>query len=972
MDTDKYRSRILREVQANRTNPFNSPPSSTGSRGSDSPTLSSVFSDPDGESTRRLQADIARVTAPRKLPVNWEMAHRKWPEFFSMPSKEAKAVDDSTTNPLWTQSRSEMQPRVEDETDLSPALRSAAKNDRISSPLSKAEHVVAPASPASHPLRRKSSITEALDRLRRASLSPPADAERRLPLRDSISPQVSSAKSSLTAVPPSPASVAGADADGHSTSFVRSFLMPDVSHLGDFVTGTLKFSGSMKNGVPIFVKNGKVHDRRERPHNDAHAAIDGIEVPQVEEKIFVSMDMIRDEIVSLQKHHDQVQQYAENLKKQVHKLETQAKSGKHHHQETKDKDQADSRLVARNNELELEVASLQARLDASQRKASDCEMEKMSLAHEKDRAVSRLQSACDDISKLTRKLSIKEKELESTHKQLETTDQVRQDNDTLRRDLLSLKRGRDELERENASLHAENEALRKEVKQLKEEIESLRADIDSLHRGDDENRSLRSNNRVLSVDNEHLRDNLDGVQHELDAVREEVERLERRVTSLSREKTTIEQENQNLVQHNDKYFSENNILRREKSSYERSAQELHEIILKLKDEVAFLKQQPDHCRPLPRGDDVSARVDDETEDNMTSAFFVPDITINTNESGVTETAEMAVPVELTSRSQKTATVVKETEQQTRGEKKQQQTRKSRSNTNSSKQPPKVAFAVPDKDKVLANKGSKRRNPAKKPSGDDTTDALSFDGEQVSMSLNLTEANRQPGPQQRGPIPSQTEVPNQAEPADCLLAAGAQPVGTCPAALSPEARRVLDGLCEHNCRNCIVCSRITAHRGVVTSADVAAGKKRISVTRPVPVTDRHEAGEDDDVTTRPSQPPGRALALVIKGLEDEAQHMQLELSRLQARYNASDKSLGRRQRLSLADAIRSLLKRLEVKNDQIYSLFDVLEGQKAAGQAMSEDEVELTVLSITGLTVRDLTGGAELLTWDGFFPDHDAA
>ncbi|RCI08054.1 hypothetical protein L249_7868 [Ophiocordyceps polyrhachis-furcata BCC 54312] len=970
MDTDRYRSRILREVQANRANPFNSPPSSTGSHGSDSPTLSSVFSDPDGESTRRLQADIARVTAPRKLPVNWEMAHRKWPEFFSLPSKEARTVDDSTTNPLWTQSRAEMQPRVDDESDMSPALRSAAKSARISSPVPKAERAVAPASPASHPLRRKSSITEALDRLRRASLSPPADAERRLPLRDSVSPQVSSAKSSLTAVPPSPASLADADAGNHGTSFVRSFLMPDVSHLGDFVTGTLKFSGSMKNGVPIFVKNGKVHDRRERPYNDAHAAVDGIEVPQVEEKIFVSMDMIRDEIVSLQKHHDQVQQYAENLQKQVHKLETQVKSGKHH-QETKDKGQADSGLVARNNELELEVASLQARLDASQRKASDSEMERMSLAHEKDRAVSRLQSACDDISKLTRKLSVKEKELESTHKQLETTDQVRQDNDTLRRDLLSLKHGRDEFERENASLRSENEALRKEVKKLREEIESLRSDNNSLQRGDDENRSLRSNNRVLSVDNENLRDSLDGVQHELDAVREEVERLERRVTSLSREKTTLEQDNQNLVQHNDKYFSENNILRREKSSYERSTHELHEIIVKLKDEVAFLKQQPDHCRPLPRDDDVSVRVDEETEENMTSAFFVPDITINTNESAVTETAEMAVPVELTSRSHKTATVVKETAQQTRGEKKQQHTRKSRSNTNSSKQPPKVAFAVPDKDKNLANKGSKRRNPAKKTTGDDTTDALSLDGDQVSMSLNLTEANRQQGSKQRGPIPSEAALPSQAEAADCLLAAGAQPVGTCPAVLSPEARRVLDGLCEHNCRNCVVCSRITAHRGVITSADVAAGKKRVSVTRPVPVTDRNETGADDDVTTRPSQPPGRALALVIKGLEDEAQHMQFELSRLQARYNASDKSLGRRQRLSLADAIRSLLKRLEVKNDQIYSLFDVLEGQKAAGQAMSEDEVELTVLSITGLTIRDLTGGAELLTWDGFFPDHDA-
>lgn len=912
METDRYRSRILREVQANRVNPFNSPPSSTGSRGSNSPTLSSVFSDPDGESTRRLHADIARVTAPRKLPVNWEAAHRKWPEFFSAPSKEA---NDSTTDPLRHPTRADMQPRVENESDLSPALGSKMAN---SQPKTQAQHLTFPPQKP----QRRSSITEAIDRLRRASLSPPADVEPRLPARESTSP---SAKSSLTAVAPSPA-----PADDHSSSsFVRSFLMPDVSHLGDFVTGTLKFSGSMKNGVPIFVKNGRVHDRRERPYTDAHAAVDSIEVPQVEEKIFVSMDMIRNEIVSLQKHHDQVQQYAETLQKQVQSLEAQVRSGKHL-RETQGEKQTDSRLVTRNSELEQEVASLKAKLDASQRKATDHEMEKMTLAHEKDRAVSRLQSACDDISKLTRKLSIKNRELE-------TTDQVRQDNDTLRRDLLSLKHGRDGLERENASLRTENEDLRREIKQLKQEMESLRADNKSLRRGDEslvgENRSLRCSNKSLTAENEQLRDSLDGVQHELDACHEQVERLERRVDCLNRDKTTLENDKEKLVQHKEKYFNDNKTLRREKSNQERSTHELRDMMDKLRDEVDFLKQQPDHCRPLAaREDDLSARLDDETEENMTSAFFVPDITINTNDEA-TETAEVAV--ELTSRSHTTA---KETDRTG----KRRGSGSTRPGGPSSQ--PKVAFAVPDKDqteqgdKNVANKGSKRRNPARKPparDADDTTDVLSVDTcelPKLDVASQMTSKRK-----------TTTWI---------------DPSSTCPAALSPDARRVLDGLCQHNCRNCIVCTRISSHAGVVTAADVSAGKKRVSVSRPVPVTDRQEATRDqDDVTTRPSQPPGRALALVIKGLEDEAQHMQLELSDLQSRYEATDKSLGRRQRVSLADEIRSLLGRLEAKNDQIYSLFDVLEGQKAAGQAMTEDEVELTVLSITGFTVRHLTGGA---------------
>lgn len=356
METDavsRYRSRILREMNANRANPFNSPPSSTGSHGT--VTMSSLFSDPDGESTRRLNEDIARVTAPRKLPVNWEAAHRKWPEYFSKPktnnapifddttdtrpwksqSKENKppvsnvkfTLDDSTQD-IWpgtTKTRAEMQPRVDNESDISSILDRSparpmsyygtAKSQQQPSPLSKT-HNRAPSAPLSNQQRR-GSITEALNRLQRASLSPRNNNQ--------DSPNMSSAKSSLTAVPPSPASMAS---PGHNASIVRSFFMPDVSHLGDFVTGTLKFSGSMKNGVPIFVKHGRVHDRQETPAAAVHAQVDGIGVPEDEEKIFVSMDMIRDEIVSLQAAHDKVQEYAEGLQLQVERLEAQLRHGK--------------------------------------------------------------------------------------------------------------------------------------------------------------------------------------------------------------------------------------------------------------------------------------------------------------------------------------------------------------------------------------------------------------------------------------------------------------------------------------------------------------------------------------------------------------------------------------------------------------------------------------------------------------------
>ncbi|KAI1068371.1 hypothetical protein LB507_004430 [Fusarium sp. FIESC RH6] len=1052
----RYRSRILREMKANRDNPFNSPPSSTGSHDTVDQTASSVFSDPDGESTRRLNEDIARVTAPRNLPVNWEAAHRKWPEFFGAPkTREVPVYDDDTdTRPMSAESkenkppaagikftvdditqdtwqgsartRSEMQPRVDDGSDLSSILsksparvhsyQSWNKNKHNPSPLSKVHTRVSSESMADHKQRRES-LSDALDRLRKSARSPdPQEQE-----QQKSSPNMSDARSSLTAVPPSPASIAS---PAHNESNARSFFMPDISHLGDFVDGTLRFSGSMRHGVPIFVKNGKVHDRLKKSSLSAHAEVDEVEVPEDEEKIFVSMDMIREEIVSLQEHYDKVHEYAENLQQQVERLEAQLKSRKSFEMDY-DSSRANEHLVAQKNRLEIEISTLQSRLEQASRKNSLNEIENDSLSQERDRAVRKLQEACEDINKLTRKLSTKQKELETTHKQLESTDQIRSENDTLRRDLMSLKHGRDSLNLENKSLSAANETLRKEHEALKEEMESLRADGNGVRHDQQsfmvENRSLRTTNKALMEENEDLRENLDGVQHELDAAKEEIENLRQTLQNVSQEKSTVDEDNASLVRHNEKYFEENKILRRENSGFERSLHDLHDENVKLKEEVIFLKKQLESYRPVPK-DDFSAQLDDETEENMTSAFFIPDITMNSNTDGV-DTAENAQATETkeiteqTDDSARLPTIPDVTEEETRTHTKrdntvQSETRQSQSKSKSSKSgsQQKVAFSIPGKTSKksssnVANQGSKRRttSDSKRRSSlkgvatydmdtlednDETTGAQSVENttqdNDYSMPLDVVPKARKEAkaPEKKQKQSNTQDVTAQSQKsshsrshsrshsqssrkqvttditADSIKSVDKD---TCPA-LSSDARRVLDDLCEHECKNCTVCSRITSHRGIFSSADIIAGKKRVTIRRPVPVTDRDLSVEDP--TMRPAQHPGHALAVVIKGLEDESHHLQLELTRIQAKYAGRDKALGRRDRLSLAENIRTLLKQVEAKNDQIYSLYDVLEGQKAAGQAMSEEEIELTVLNITGMTVRDATSHSDQLTWEG--------
>ena len=590
---------------------------------------------------------------------------------------------------------------------------------------------------------------------------------------------------------------------------------------------------------------------------------------------------------------------------------------------------------------------------------------------------------------------------------------MRQDNDTLRRDIVSLKHGRDALELENTSLRSENEAMQRQSNELQEEAESLRADNDTLRRQQQsllsENRSLRSNNQTLMNDNEELRHSLDEAQNELQIVQQQVESLRQGIDAINEEKSTLREDNDSLVRHNDKYFSENKDLRRENTGFERSMHDLHEKNLKLKEEVESLKQQLDHCRPIPK-EDFSAQLDEETEDNMTSAFFIPDITMNTNESGPaedTETKDLPELPEFTAG--KLSTIADVTEEPTeKSGRENTNTQKghlrSKSGSKSSKATAansKVAFSIPEtsvrtsrNSSNMANQGSKRRNASQTsqqsvlkkassnfenyPTEDDITGLLSGDNITQDPSLPIsdimrsrkeskTEDKRQSRSEDRAQKTQNTRSRSRSAHKQFatvdLTSHSYKSIqkDACPA-LSKDARRVLDDLCQHNCRNCTVCTRISSHRGVFSSAEVASGKKRVSVPRPVPVTDRDLSTEDP--TMRPAHTPGHALALVIKGLEDEAQHLQLELSRLQSHYNGSDKALGRRERLSMAEGIRTLLKKLEAKNDQIYSLYDVLEGQKAAGQAMSEEEIEMTVLSITGMTVRDVTSGSEQLTWEG--------
>lgn len=110
---------------------------------------------------------------------------------------------------------------------------------------------------------------------------------------------------------------------------------------------------------------------------------------------------------------------------------------------------------------------------------------------------------------------------------------------------------------------------------------------------------------------------------------------------------------------------------------------------------------------------------------------------------------------------------------------------------------------------------------------------------------------------------------------------------------------------------------------------------VNVSSPVPVSDR--VIDEADATLRPAQDPVTALAVVLKGMENGLIPLREQLSAQQVLYNQHDPALSKRKRTAVFERIQQLLSAIEQRADQIYALYDVLEGQKAQGQLANQND-----------------------------------
>ena len=137
---------------------------------------------------------------------------------------------------------------------------------------------------------------------------------------------------------------------------------------------------------------------------------------------------------------------------------------------------------------------------------------------------------------------------------------------------------------------------------------------------------------------------------------------------------------------------------------------------------------------------------------------------------------------------------------------------------------------------------------------------------------------------------------------------------------------------------------------------ASAHANMDIPAPVPVSSR-ESAQDPDVTSatiRPAQPPSKALATVMKQLNDEITHLKLQKLEQERLYAQHDPALGKKKRELVNNRIAHLHQEVQKRSDWVYALHDVLEGQKDAGQLETQQEVEETLMSI-GIDPAELSG-----------------
>jgi len=162
---------------------------------------------------------------------------------------------------------------------------------------------------------------------------------------------------------------------------------------------------------------------------------------------------------------------------------------------------------------------------------------------------------------------------------------------------------------------------------------------------------------------------------------------------------------------------------------------------------------------------------------------------------------------------------------------------------------------------------------------------------------------------------------------------------------------------HDEKRCTVCHKARQEQNPAESLSPLSPKTAI------PVSQRPVEDLSPDATSRPSEPPLKALSRVIQEIGDEITHLKLQVHETERELAAHDPATGKQRREEIESRMSRLVKALSMKADQIYSLYDVLEGHQIDHMAQTRRRV--TIKSPSGDDLDDDSEGESDAEWDGF-------
>lgn len=703
----------------------------------------------------------------------------------------------------------------------------------------------------------------------------------------------------------------------------QSFILPAATEFSQMVSAETGAAG-----IPVIVRGGMVQARTLNRFSGKFDDVDGIEVPTEEEDIYLSVELLKSRVAQLETEKADSEKIVNDLQRDNFQLQTKMKEFERRRRSDSalgiadggsDNDR-DRNVIAEKAKLQAHAASLQNLLDESRHKASSQELRLKTNTAERDHAVKQLAQA--------------ERLLEQLRAE---NDGLKEENESLR---LQLKEYIEEDEMDTNGWRVGEQALKQEVASLKTKLSQLGSEIEenALNWGRKESSLKRKICRQLEI--------LGEVQEATQEIRNNTLELNIMAASRKASKSTRPVKSKRKAVAETGSTANNHFAgKTEKSrpaepsvrpkSHQSTHEELQEpqsVNKSINAEESYNEESTAETT-VHRSKVETVNQDGSTLDGSEYASIVgPDFMANLRQllrvSRTMKRETEAAPATIQDTTNYTAQSV-------------------RSAASSQAHSLKVPVGILKNNRTvnqdefdltgrLSVRSSKHHEHA-----DHEHDSASTVLHRRRHSDSAVNAPLRGRRTDMDDMTSEFIIPD-------IASTTYNRVTEYPV-LSTNARRILDGLCKHDGKNCTVCSR-------VVSFDAKSElKSKVHVPKPIPVSDRMPvpAPYEDEPTTRPAVQPGLALAIVIKGLKDEVAHLKVELLRVQAAYNKHDSSLGMRQRKVLKKHLDELLKAIDVKSDQIYALYDVLEGQKLSGQQMSEEDIEVTLLSI-GIDPNEFT------------------